>query len=83
MTSATMRLPKGLRGYSTTTNGSISVPSSLTTLPAQPSIPANEIWLYVNSEARAALTQGIEDARAGRVSKMPSFAEFADLDLDD
>jgi hypothetical protein len=38
-------------------------------------IPAEERWLWENKEALAAVKQGIEDARAGRLTKM-SFKKY-------
>ena len=33
-------------------------------------IPASEVWLFQNPEAIASIERGIEDAKAGRVSKV-------------
>lgn len=45
-------------------------------------IPEHEMWLYRNPEALELVRQGLEDARAGRVTKM-SFAEYLDLEVED
>ena len=45
-------------------------------------IPLREQWLWKNPEALAAVQQGIKDAGAGRVTRMPSFAKYADDDIE-
>ena len=47
------------------------------------SIPEREAWLYKNPAARELVERGIADARAGRIGLPQSFAEFAELDIDD
>lgn len=34
------------------------------------SIPASEVWLYKNKQAREALASGLKEAREGKVSKV-------------
>lgn len=46
-------------------------------------IPAAERWLWQNSDAMQMLAQGKEDVRAGRVHDLGSFAQYADIDIDD
>ena len=38
-------------------------------------IPSSEIWLYQNKEALQSVRRGLQDAAAGRVSKL-NFDEF-------
>ncbi len=83
MTPAVAKLPRVLRSYSTTTVASVTVASGRTTLGEVASIPANELWLFLNSCAREDLAVGIEQATAGRITPVESFAEFADIELDD
>jgi len=47
------------------------------------SIPAHEAWLYNNPQALASVRKGLADAAAGRVHDLGSFAEFADLEIDE
>jgi hypothetical protein len=42
------------------------------------SIPARELVVWQNDELRAAVTQGLADSAAGRVTSLGSFAAFAD-----
>ena len=46
-------------------------------------IPEAERWLWQNHEAMQMLSQGKEDIRAGRIYDLGSFAQFADIDIDD
>lgn len=45
-------------------------------------IPAREAWLFKNKAALKMVLEGIEDARAGRVRSLGSFAKYADDDID-
>jgi hypothetical protein len=45
--------------------------------------PEPEQWLWQNPEAIAAVRQGIEQAKAGQVKDLGSFAAYADLEIDD
>jgi hypothetical protein len=45
-------------------------------------IPEHEAWLLGNKEALASVHRGIDDARHGRVKKLPSFAKYADDEID-
>lgn len=40
-------------------------------------VPAKEHWIYKNPAALAALMQGMEDAKAGRIHDRGSFAKYA------
>jgi len=46
------------------------------------SIPERELWLWQNQEAIAAVKQGMKQA-AGQVQELGSFAQYADLELED
>ena len=52
------------------------------TLEPMVSIPARELWLYQNKKALKMVMDGIEDAKAGRVRSLGSFANYADDDVD-
>ena len=39
-------------------------------------IPANEVWLYKNKEAFAAVKQGLEQSASGKTKKRGSFAKY-------
>ena len=45
-------------------------------------IPAAEAWLYKNKEALASVRRGLKESAEGKTVKMPSFAKYADLDID-
>jgi hypothetical protein len=47
------------------------------------SLPSAEPWLRKNSVARASVERGLQQAAAGEVHYLGSFAEYADLDIDD
>jgi hypothetical protein len=40
--------------------------------------PAREQWLYDNPEALAKVLKGLDDAAAGKVKSLGSFAQYAD-----
>ena len=46
-------------------------------------IPECEAWLYKNPEALASVRSGLKAAAEGRVRYVGSFAQYADLDIDD
>ena len=45
-------------------------------------VPLHEAWLYKNPEALASVRRGLENASAGKVHDLGSFAEFADDEID-
>lgn len=46
-------------------------------------IPEREIWLWRNQSALESLKSGLQEAAAGETQDYGSFAEYADLDIDD
>jgi hypothetical protein len=53
------------------------------TAPIEKRIAARELWLFQNALALASVQRGIEDAREGRTIEGESFAQYADIDIDD
>ncbi len=47
------------------------------------SIPEKEIWLWKNQSAHLSLKPGLEEAEAGETHDLGSFAEYADMDIDE
>jgi len=46
-------------------------------------IPEKEIWLWRNQSALESLKSGLQEAAAGETNDLGSFAEYANLDIDD
>ena len=46
-------------------------------------IPERERWLYENPEALAAVKRGLADIAAGRVYRRQSYAQYADIEIED
>ncbi len=46
-------------------------------------IPEREHWLFENPEALAAVKQGLKDSAEGKGEYLGSFAEYADLEIED
>ena len=65
------KLAEGLSGFKVTKNAD----GSLHLLPLK-EIPEREMWLYRNPEAMAAVLEGLEDSKAGRVHDLGSFAQY-------
>jgi len=47
------------------------------------SIPEREAWLWQNPEALALVQQGIEQSAIGQIENLGSFAQYANLELDE
>jgi len=45
-------------------------------------MPASEKWLFDNKAALAKVKSGLEDAAAGRLNDIGSFAEYADDEIE-
>ena len=46
-------------------------------------VPERESWLWQNADALAAVHRGIEQVEAGQQRSLGSFAQFADLEIED
>jgi hypothetical protein len=46
-------------------------------------VPEDEAWLWENPDALRAVLKGIEESKAGKATYLGSFAEYADVDLDE
>lgn len=46
-------------------------------------IPEHEAWVWANRDAIESIRRGVEDAAAGRVESIGSFATFVDVDVED
>ena len=46
-------------------------------------LPAREYWLRDNGAARESIARGLEDSAAGRTKDRGSFAQYAEIDLDE
>ena len=46
-------------------------------------IPERERWLFENPEALASVKQGLKESAAGETHYLGSFAQYADLEIDD
>lgn len=46
-------------------------------------IPERERWLFENPEALASVKQGLKESAEGKAKYLGSFAQYADLEIDD
>ncbi|WP_392480541.1 hypothetical protein [Nostoc sp. C110] len=46
-------------------------------------IPQRELWIWQNSVARNSLEVGIKQASSGELHDLGSFAQYADLEIDE
>ncbi|KYC37510.1 hypothetical protein WA1_45675 [Scytonema hofmannii PCC 7110] len=46
-------------------------------------IPEDQRWLWQNSKALAMVLQGLQEATEGKGRSLGSFAQYADLEIDD
>ncbi len=46
-------------------------------------IPEEELWIWQNPSAWASIERGLRQAQAGEVQYLGSFAQYADLEIDD
>jgi hypothetical protein len=51
--------------------------------PKKVSIRESERWLFENPEALAAVTQGLKDSAEAKREYIASFAQYADLEIDE
>ena len=47
------------------------------------SIPESERWLFENPEALAAVKQGLKESAEGKGEYLGSFAQYADLEIEE
>ncbi len=71
-------LARGVSGFTVIVNKDHTI-----VLEPYSEIPAREKWLFENKVAMGLVTQGLKDAKAGRVSEHGSFAKYADEDDDE
>jgi hypothetical protein len=71
------------RVISTQTTSEVRVRRLASTSGPRDTIPVREQWVWANHDAMQSFARGKEDVRAGRVLDLGSFAQYADLDVDD
>lgn len=46
-------------------------------------IPERELWLWQNQQALKSIKQGLQEANTGEIHDLESFADFAEVEIED